>query len=120
MKIYLGLPEKIWYAKEAIHPFKSEGILKNILSLGQCLARPRAQGSAQESGPNLTQNQCFLKRQGLQGFRLYAMYITQNPGFSAYTQHWVLYTWDELITSISQVGWPLHEFEEDLSRSYLI
>ncbi len=45
---------------------------------------------------------------------------TQNPGFSAYTQHWVLYTWDELIMSISQVGKPLHEFEEDLSRCYLI
>ncbi len=45
---------------------------------------------------------------------------TQNPGFSAYTQHWVVYTWDELIMSISQVGKPLHEFEEDLSRSYLI
>ncbi len=47
-------------------------------------------------------------------------YITQNPGFSAYTQHWVLYTWDVLIMSISKVGKPLHEFEEDLSRSYLI
>ncbi len=47
---------------------------------------------------------------------------TQNPGFSAYTQHWVLYTctWDELIMSISQVGKPLHELEEDLSRSCLI
>ncbi len=45
---------------------------------------------------------------------------TQNPGFSAYTQHWVLYTWDELTLSISQVGKPLHEFEEDLSRSSLI
>ncbi len=45
---------------------------------------------------------------------------TQNPGFSAYTQHWVLYTWYELIMSISQVCKPLHEFEEDLSRSYLI
>ncbi len=45
---------------------------------------------------------------------------TQNPGFSTYTQHWVLYTWDELIMSISQVGKPLHEFKEDLSRSYLI
>ncbi len=29
---------------------------------------------------------------------------TQNPSFSAYTQHWVLYTWDELMMSISQVG----------------
>ena len=38
---------------------------------------------------------------------------TQNPGFSAYTQHWVLYTWDELTISISQVGKPLHEFDED-------
>ncbi len=51
--------------------------------------------------------------------------ITQNPGFSAYTQHWVLYTWDELIMSISQVGKPLHEFEEDLfeediKQTYLI
>ena len=46
--------------------------------------------------------------------------VTQNPGFSAYTQHWVLYTWDELIMSISQVGKPLHELEEDLSRSSLI
>ncbi len=34
---------------------------------------------------------------------------TQNPGSSAYTQHWVLYTWDQLIMSISQVGKPLHE-----------
>ena len=45
---------------------------------------------------------------------------TQNPGSSAYTQHRVLYTWDQLIMSISQVGKPLHELEEDLSRSYLI
>ncbi len=45
---------------------------------------------------------------------------TQNPGFSAYTQHWVLYTWDELTLSISQVVKPLHEFEEDLSRGSLI
>ncbi len=45
---------------------------------------------------------------------------TQNPSLSAYTQHRVLYTWDELIRSIFQVGKPLHEFEEDLSRSYLI
>ncbi len=45
---------------------------------------------------------------------------TQNPGSSAYTQHWVLYTWDLLIMSISQVVKPLHEFEEDFSRSYLI
>ncbi len=52
---------------------------------------------------------------------LQSTHFTQNPGFSAYTQHWVLYTWDELIMSISQVlGKPLHEFEEDLSRSYLI
>ncbi len=48
------------------------------------------------------------------------MVYTQNPSFSGYTQHWVLYTWDELIMSISQVGKPLHEFEEELSRSYLI
>ena len=36
---------------------------------------------------------------------------TQIPGSSAYTQHWVLYPWDELIISISQVhevGKPLH------------
>ncbi len=46
--------------------------------------------------------------------------FTQNPGFSGYTQHWVLYTRDELIMSLSQVGKPLHEFEEELSRSYLI
>ena len=39
---------------------------------------------------------------------------------SAYTQHWVLHTWDELIMGISQVGRPLHEFEEDLGRGYLI
>ncbi len=45
---------------------------------------------------------------------------TQNPGFSAYTQHSVLYTWDELLMSISQVGKPLHESEEGLSRGYLI
>ena len=45
---------------------------------------------------------------------------TQNPGSSAYTHHWVLYTWDELIISSSQVGEPLHEFEEYLSRSSLI
>ena len=44
-------------------------------------------------------------------------YTTQNPGSSVYTQHWVLYTWDEHIMSISQVGKPIHEFEEDLSRS---
>ncbi len=40
-------------------------------------------------------------------FRVYLTGIgqyTQNPGSSAYTQHWVLYTWDELIMSISQVG----------------
>ncbi len=43
---------------------------------------------------------------------------TQNTGSLAYTQHWVLYTWDELIMSISQVEEPLHELEEDLSRSY--
>ncbi len=47
-------------------------------------------------------------------------YFTQNPGSSAYTQQWVLYTWDDLIISISQVGKPLHEFEEDLSRSSFI
>ena len=46
--------------------------------------------------------------------------FTQNPGFSAYTQHWVLHSWDELIMSISQVGKALHEFEEILSRSYLV
>ena len=45
---------------------------------------------------------------------------TQNLGSSAYTQQWVLYTWDELIMSISQVGKLLHELEEDLSRSCLI
>ncbi len=45
---------------------------------------------------------------------------TQIPGSSAYTQHWVLYAWNELIMSISQVGKPPHGFEEDLSRSYLI
>ena len=38
------------------------------------------------------------------------MIYTQNPGFSAYTHHWVLNTWDELIMSISQVGKPLHVF----------
>ena len=48
------------------------------------------------------------------------LYHTQNPGSSAYTRNWVLYTWDKLIMSISQVGKPLHEFEEDLSRSYLM
>ncbi len=52
-------------------------------------------------------------------------WYTQNPGSSAYTQHWVLYTWDELIMSISQIGKPLHEFEEDLfeegiKQTYLI
>ena len=47
-------------------------------------------------------------------------YYTQNPGSSVYTQHWVFYTWDELIISISQEGKPLHKFEEDLSRSSLI
>ena len=47
-------------------------------------------------------------------------YSTQNPSFSAYTQQRVLYTWDELIMSIFQVGKPPHEFEEDLSRSYFI
>ncbi len=26
------------------------------------------------------------------------VYNTQNPGFSGYTQHQVLYTWDGLIT----------------------
>ncbi len=49
-----------------------------------------------------------------------AVSYTQNPSSSAYTQDWDLYTWDELITSISQVGKPLHEIEEDLSRMYLI
>ena len=38
-------------------------------------------------------------------------FYTQNPGSSAYTQHWVLYNQDELIMSISQVGKPLHELE---------
>ncbi len=42
---------------------------------------------------------------------IYTFDFTQNPGSSAYTQHWVLYPWDELIISISQVhevGKPLH------------
>ncbi len=45
---------------------------------------------------------------------------TESSGSSACTQHLVLYTWDELTLSISKVGKPLHEFEEDLSRSSLI
>ncbi len=48
------------------------------------------------------------------------IWYTQNAGSPAYTQHWVLYTWDEHIMSISQVGKPLYEFKEDSSRSYLI
>ena len=44
---------------------------------------------------------------------LYSMLgpYTRNPGSSAYTQHGVLYTWDRLIMSISQVGKPLHELD---------
>ncbi len=37
---------------------------------------------------------------------------TQNPSSSAYTQLWVLYTWDELVMRISHVGKPLHELED--------
>ena len=50
----------------------------------------------------------------------FVFWYTENPRSWAYTQHWVLYTWDELIMSISQVRGPLHDLEEDLSRSYLI
>ncbi len=33
------------------------------------------------------------------------LYYTQNPGSSAPTHFMVLYTWDELIMSISKVGY---------------
>ncbi len=43
----------------------------------------------------------------------------QNHGSSAYTQHWVLYTWNELIMSISQIAQEadLVEEVEDSSNS---
>ncbi len=42
---------------------------------------------------------------------------TQNPGFSAFTQYWVLHTWDELIITqyYFQVGKPLHELISTLN-----
>ncbi len=48
---------------------------------------------------------------------MYTLSYTQNPGSSTYTQQWVLYTWDELILSISQVAKPLHEFQTYLISS---